>query len=249
MNSGGLCLEDVSFSYGTQAVLQSVTLCVPKGEIWALVGRSGTGKTTLLNTVAGLFTPSSGKITVAGRPLGGAGRIRGVVFQEDSLLGWLSAMDNMLFPLDHNPPAALRAKAESLLSAVGLEGARRTMPQELSTGMRKRLEFARALLADQEYMLADEPFGTVDALTRRDLWELWIDLRKAEPRTGLLSTHDPEEAVRLCDVVAVLRSAAPSSIGRLFTVPDAVHQLSVTEHSEELSKIKEDILNALAERS
>jgi NitT/TauT family transport system ATP-binding protein len=245
----GLCIEGVDFSYGAQQVLDSITLLVPKNEIWALVGRSGTGKTTLLNVVAGLFRPTKGQISIAGRPVQCAGRIRGIVFQEDSLLGWLSAMDNMLFPLDRDPSPSLRTRADTLLSAVGLAGAARTMPQDLSTGMRKRLEFARALLADQEYVLADEPFGTVDALTRRDLWQLWIDLRKVEPRTGLLSTHDAEEAVRLCDVVAVLRSSAPSSIGRLITVPGAVHRLKVTEHNEELSGIKEQILDALAERS
>src|ERR1035437_2141555 len=142
VNSVGICIEDVCFSYGSQPVLDSVTLRVPKGEIWALVGRSGTGKTTLLNAVAGLFAPTRGRISVAGRDTMNAGRIRGIVFQEDSLLGWLSALDNVLFPFDRDANHAFRTEAESLLKAVGLADCAAALPQELSSGMRRRLEFA-----------------------------------------------------------------------------------------------------------
>jgi ABC-type nitrate/sulfonate/bicarbonate transport system ATPase subunit len=243
----GISVEEVAFAYGDANILEKVNLTVPRGEVWALVGRSGSGKTTLLQIIAGLFRPLAGRVTVAGREGLTAGRIRGVVFQEESLLAWLSVEENMLFPCHRGASEEARAVVAGLLGAVGLEQYRSRAPSELSAGMRKRLEFARALLADSEYMLADEPFGTVDALTRRDLWTLWMQLRERSPRTGILATHDPEEAVRLCDAVVTLKSGRPGCVANLIRVPAAVRALATSADSAELSRLKERILASLAE--
>jgi ABC-type nitrate/sulfonate/bicarbonate transport system ATPase subunit len=243
----GIRIEDVTFSYGERAVLESINLSIPKGEIWALVGRSGIGKTTLLNIIAGLFKPSRGVVSILGRERIGLGRIRGIVFQDDCLLGWLSAKNNVLFPNHRSATAGASKEAIDMLDAVGLTSRYESYPNELSAGMRKRLDFARALIADKEYILADEPFGPVDALTRRDLWRLWLKLRERSPRTGILSTHDPEEAVRLCDMVVTLRSGPPSRITSLLKVPSHVKDLGITDQNDELWQLKDQIIQSLAE--
>lgn len=248
-NDHGITARGISFAYNSRIILEDIDLCIPNGEIWALVGRSGIGKTTLLQVLAGLFEPSAGEIIVSGREGMSAGRIRGVVFQEDSLLGWLSAIDNLLFPHHRLATEIQRDDATRVLESVGLAGRASDFPSQFSTGMRKRLEFARALLADNRYILADEPFGTVDALTRRDLWALWIALRRDSPRTGVLSTHDAEEAVRLCDTIAVLRTSTPTTVGHLFRVPSSVKALDATCHSRELWELRDTILHALGAES
>lgn len=243
----GIRVEDVAFSYGARAVLESINLRIPKGEIWALVGRSGIGKTTLLNIIAGLFKPSKGTVSILGRERRGVGRIRGIVFQDDCLLGWLSVKDNVLFPRHRAATAAMNEEALDMLKAVGLDTRHSSYPNELSAGMRKRLDLARALVIDRDYILADEPFGTVDALTRRDLWRLWLRLREQAPRTGVLSTHDPEEAVRLCDVVATLRSGPPSRITSLIEIPPHIRKLGITDQSDEIWRLKDQIIESLGE--
>ncbi len=242
----GIQLQNVSFFYGKTEIFKSLSLSIPEGEIWAVVGRSGAGKTTLVHLVAGLFTPMNGEITISGR-MSGPGSIRGVVFQEDSLLGWLSIEENMLFPFNKlSDPSRSRA-AREMLEAVGLAGKENDSPQTFSSGMRKRVEFARALLADGDYILADEPFGTVDAVTRRDLWRLWLDLHRLEPRTGILCTHDPEEAVRLCDAVVTLSLRQPSTVSQNIKIPESVRQLDVNSESKELWTIKRKVIQSLHE--
>jgi ABC-type nitrate/sulfonate/bicarbonate transport system ATPase subunit len=245
MSDLGIGVKEIRFSYEERPVLANVSFPVPKAEIWALVGRSGVGKTTLLHVISGLFTPDSGSVMVPGRPHPGPGRVRGVVFQEESLLGWLTVEENLLFPNDKKPPESLRAEAAGLLEAVGLGERSAAYPNELSVGMRKRLEFARALLADPEYLLADEPFGTLDALTRRELWGLWRDMRQQRPRTGLLTTHDPEEAIRLCDVVVPLIGDAGATCGKAVQVPAEIRALAPGDHSQLLWDLSEQVVRAL----
>ena len=243
----GIELTDVGFAYGARAVLASVRFHVPDGQIWALVGRSGSGKTTLLHIIAGLYTPTQGTVALGGEA-SQPGRIKGVVFQDDCLLGWLTAEQNLLFPAHRRAGPEARTRAERMLEAVELAGCGDLYPYEMSTGMRKRLEFARALLADGDHILADEPFGTVDAVTRRNLWTLWRQLRTSHPRTGILCTHDPEEAIRLCDAVVPLQSGRPSTCGDPFVVPASIRALDMTEETEDLWSLKRQVIEALKER-
>lgn len=128
-----------------------------------------------------------------------------------------------------------------MLAAVGLGDRLDAYPHEMSVGMRKRLEVARALLADDSYFLADEPFGTVDAVTRLSMWRLWRDLRRTEPRTGLLCTHDPEEALRLCDSVIALRSDGIASEVEVVAVPVALRGLGLEDESVDLARLKRHV--------
>ena len=244
--TAGIRVNDVSFSYGSTPVLEGINLLIPEGQIWGLVGRSGSGKTTLLNVVAGLYTPRSGSVTVTGRGNTRVCPIRGVVFQEDSLLGWLSALDNILFPQYGNSASSSRERAETLLEKMGLARQRATLPHQLSAGMRKRVEFARALLVDSEYILMDEPFGSLDALTRRELWKTWFEIRQSIPRTGIISTHDPEEAIRMCDVVVTLRSGVPGTITNQINVPPSIGDLKVSEQNNEVWRLCNEITSSLA---
>lgn len=241
----GISLADISFAYQTTPILQSLNLDIPKGEIWALVGRSGVGKTTLLQIVAGLFQPTTGEVRICGRQVPVVGRIKGIVFQDDCLLGWLTAEENILFPHHRKRSPERRALARGMMDAVGLKDLYFAKPFEFSTGMRKRLEFARALVADEEYILADEPFGTVDALTRRELWQLWLDLRAKNPRTGILSTHHPEEAVRLCDAVVTLRQEHPSILSQPIRIPKEIRKLNANEQNEQIGNLRQKILYSL----
>jgi len=241
-----IVLRDLQFAYGSRRVLKSINLHVPKGEIWALVGRSGAGKTTLLHIIAGLYRATSGEVAINGRG-SGPGCIRGVVFQDECLLGWLTVEQNILFPDYRRPSFERQGKAKQLLRAVGLSDRTDSYPSELSAGMRKRLEFARALMADTEYILADEPFGTIDAVTRRELWRLWRKLRQDEPRTGILCTHDPEEAVRLCDVVVALCGGEPSICNEPIRIPKGVGALGIDSENKELWALKQQVIESLSE--
>jgi ABC-type nitrate/sulfonate/bicarbonate transport system ATPase subunit len=241
----GISVQDVAFGYDNKPIFESINFEVPIGKMWALVGRSGVGKTTLLQIISGLFCSSHGSVTVAERNQEGTGRIKGVVFQDESLLGWLSVEQNLLFPNHKQAAESAKSKAHKILIEVGLSGFENALPATLSTGMRKRVEFARAILVDDQYLLADEPFGPLDALTRRDLWRIWQVLRKSEPRTGILSTHDPEEALRLCDVVVPLVPGPPAHLGTPIVVPPYFSTLSPSESNGELIAFKEQLIHGL----
>jgi ABC-type nitrate/sulfonate/bicarbonate transport system ATPase subunit len=244
-----IVIEQLSFAYNSCPILDSISVSIPTGEIWALVGRSGVGKTTLLQILAGLFKPQHGSITIGQRRFHEAGQIKGVVFQEDSLLGWLTVQDNILFPRNRDPNPQLASRAADILENLGLTQYANSLPMTLSAGMRKRVEFGRALMADAHYLLADEPFGTLDALTRRDLWNLWNRLRKTEPRTGILCTHDPEEAIYLCDVILPLIPGPPATLGEIFQVPKHLSAMNFDQRSEELLALKEELVRALKPRA
>ena len=242
----GLRVDGVAFAYGKRQVLSGVSFEVPKGQVWGLLGRSGCGKTTLLHVLSGLYRPSEGAVHVDGRAPG-PGSIRGVVFQEECLLGWLDVEGNVLFPAHRVAAPALRERAQRLLGQVGLGEVLREYPHELSTGMRKRLEVARAIIADDEYFLADEPFGTVDYVTRLAMWRMWRDLRRREARTGILCTHDPEEALRLCDAVVALQGNDTASRLQIIPIPPSIADLGLDEDSADLTTLKRRLITIVAD--
>ncbi|MDR0783519.1 MAG: ArgE/DapE family deacylase, partial [Propionibacteriaceae bacterium] len=175
-------------------------------EFVSLVGVSGCGKSTLLAVIAGLVEPTSGEVLVSGKPVTGPGRDRGVVFQHATLLPWLTAQKTVEFALRGEPLSATqrRERARENLVLVGLEGFEDVYPAQLSGGMQQRVALARSLSYHPEILLMDEPFGALDALTRRDMQELLTEIWEAHRLTVLFVTHDIEEAVYISDRVVTM---------------------------------------------
>ncbi|HYF55720.1 MAG TPA: ABC transporter ATP-binding protein [Salinarimonas sp.] len=201
-----LVLDRLSKTYadGTRA-LGDVSLSLRPGEIVALIGGSGCGKTTLLRLVAGLDRPSGGAIRVDGAPLTGPHPAVGVVFQEPRLLPWLTVAENAAFGLGDRPPAERRARAEAALERVGLGGQGGRWPRELSGGQQQRVAIARAFVTRPRVLLLDEPFSALDALTRAGLHAGLLGLWAEHRPTILLVTHDVAEAVALADRAVAMR--------------------------------------------
>jgi NitT/TauT family transport system ATP-binding protein len=199
-----LRFDRVSQSFGAVDVLSELSLAVQPGEFVALVGPSGCGKTTLLNLCSGWLEPSGGRVH---RPAG----VR-MVFQQDGLFPWLTVAENVRLGLRHLADEASRTRqAEALLELIGLTAFRAHYPHQLSGGMRQRVELARALGGGTDLLLMDEPFSSVDYLTRLKLRAELARLLREQPRTVVLVTHDIEEAAQLADRVLVL-SERPARI-------------------------------------
>ena len=194
---------------GGALVLPGVTLTLGQGDILALLGPSGCGKSTLLGVLAGFLPADAGEVLLDGRPCGGPGPERVVVFQEDALFPWLTALENVALGLGAAglPKAARREQARAMLARVGLSGFEGRLPGALSGGMRQRVALARVLALSPRVLLMDEPFAALDAITRGQMHELLIELHATMNMAILLVTHDVAEAVRLADVVHVMGRA------------------------------------------
>ncbi|MYM30072.1 NitT/TauT family transport system ATP-binding protein [Duganella sacchari] len=186
--------------------LKDINLEIPQGQFVCLLGPSGCGKSTLLNAVAGFAPPSSGSITADGKAVTGPGPERGMVFQEYALFPWMTVADNIAFGLQikGQPKAQIQATVDQLLTMLSLQDFRNRYPKDLSGGMRQRVAIARVLALDSPIMLMDEPFGALDALTRRNLQDellrIWAELKK----TIIFVTHSIEEAIYLADRIVVM---------------------------------------------
>jgi len=186
--------------------LQDINLEIPRGQFTCLLGPSGCGKSTLLNAVAGFSPPTAGSILVDGKPVAGPGPDRGMVFQEYALFPWMTVEQNVGFGLDikGTPKAQIRSTVDELLRMLSLTDFRARYPKDLSGGMRQRVAIARVLALDSPILLMDEPFGALDALTRRNLQDellrIWAELKK----TILFVTHSIEEAIYLADRIVVM---------------------------------------------
>ncbi len=204
MSSKPLQLEKVSRSFGPVEVLREISLTIARGEFVAVVGPSGCGKTTLLNLMSGFDQPSSGLIARDGE-------VR-MVYQQDGLFPWLTAAENIALGLRHLKERQEQARqVNELLRLIRLEGFEHHYPHQLSGGMRQRVELARALAGDSDILLLDEPFSSLDYLTRLRLRQELARLLDERPRTVALVTHDIEEAAQLADRVIVL-SERPAQI-------------------------------------
>jgi NitT/TauT family transport system ATP-binding protein len=223
--SDAISFQDVGRKFQTREgtpliALETVKFDVNPGEFVSLLGPSGCGKTTLLRMVAGLLSPSWGRVVVGGKEVNGPRPDFGVVFQQPLLLPWLSVLRNVLLPVDvqGRPIAEYRDNAMRLIEMVGLNGFENRYPSELSGGMQQRVALARGLIHDPRLLLMDEPFAALDALTREqmnlELQRIWSANRK----TVLFVTHGIQEAVFLSDRVVVM-SARPGRVSRIIDVP------------------------------
>jgi NitT/TauT family transport system ATP-binding protein len=198
-----------------------VTLSIAEGEFVAIVGPSGCGKTSLLNVVAGLLPYEDGTVAIDGRTVSGPGVDRAVVFQHASLLPWRTIWGNVRYGMELHgrfPRAEIEKRTERFVRMVGLSGFERAYPSEISGGMQQRVNLARALAADPEVLLMDEPFAALDAQTREfmqaELLKIWTQARK----TVLFITHQISEAAYLADRVVVM-SARPGRVKEIFDIP------------------------------
>ncbi|MFQ5855415.1 MAG: ABC transporter ATP-binding protein [Anaerolineae bacterium] len=200
--------------------LEGVDLVVKEREFVCLLGPSGCGKTTLLKIVGGLIPWEEGEVLIDGRPVTGPGPDRGMVFQNFALLPWADVLTNVAFGLELRgvPKEERQRTAMELIKAVGLSGFEHHYPRHLSGGMQQRVGLARALAVDPKIMLMDEPFGSVDAQTRRILQEDLLRLHQREQKTVIFVTHSMDEAVRLGDRV-VLLSPRPGRVQESIDVP------------------------------
>jgi NitT/TauT family transport system ATP-binding protein len=212
--STGIELSDVTKRFGDLVALAGVSLAVAPGTVTGIVGPSGCGKSTLLELIAGLEEQTAGVVAVAGdsAPAQRLGRCA-LMPQSDLLMPWRDALGNASVALENAGGGRRRARASALplFTRLGLDGFERRRTWELSGGMRQRVAFARTLLAGKEVLLLDEPFGALDAITRAELQGWLRAALREEPRTTVLVTHDVEEALLVCDRVAVM-SARPGRV-------------------------------------
>jgi NitT/TauT family transport system ATP-binding protein len=219
--AASVSIRGLAHSYGELRVIERLDLEAPAHGVLGMVGPSGCGKSTLLELIAGLQQPSAGEIAVGG---GGdpAARLARCAFmpQRDMLLPWLSAIDNAALALRNRGVRrnAARKQAGRLFERFGLSGFERARPAELSGGMRQRVAFLRTLVAGKPVLALDEPFASLDAITRAEMQAWLAGALAAEPRTVVLVTHDVEEALYLSDRVAVL-SARPARVVEELSAP------------------------------
>jgi NitT/TauT family transport system ATP-binding protein len=209
-------LHNVSVAFGEGAsryvAVEGVTLAFAAHEFVAIVGPTGCGKSTLLNVVAGLLKPAAGEARVQGAPVSGVSRAAGYLFQQDALMPWKTALDNVAVALEPQGVARAdaRERAQDWLARVGLSAFGARYPHQLSGGQRKRVALAQMLIRDPQILLMDEPFGPLDAQTRALMGDLLLDLWSADRKAVLFVTHDLEEAISLADRVVVM-SAGPAA--------------------------------------
>jgi len=220
-----LRIEDVGMTFETKkgdfVALERIDLTMEIGEFVTLIGHSGCGKSTLLNLVAGLLRPTDGGILLAEREIAGPGPDRGVVFQNHSLLPWLTCYENVYLAVERvfdEPNKELKKRTHDALALVGLSHAESKYPHEISGGMKQRVGIARALVMEPKVLLLDEPFGALDALTRATLQDELMRIVDKTGATVLMVTHDVDEAVLLSDRIVMMTNGPAARIGGVVKV-------------------------------
>lgn len=252
-------IENVTVSFktskGIYTAVKDITLSVKKGEIISLIGHSGCGKSTLMGTISGMVKPTSGSVIANGKEVAGPGPDRGIVFQNYSLLPWLSVYKNIYVAVDSAlKDLSVKEKKELVaknLSQVNLWNHKDKLPGQLSGGMKQRVAIARAFAINPSILLLDEPFGALDALTKSnmhvELLKLWnLDNRE---KTIVMVTHDIEEAIFLSDRVVVMNNGPEATIKEIVDVP-LVRPRNKKEivHDETYMAIHDNLLNLLVDK-
>ena len=220
-------IEKVGQTFDTKkgkfVALRDIDLGIKQGEFIALIGHSGCGKSTLLNLIAGLTKPTTGVLLCDGREIAGPGPERAVVFQNHSLLPWLTCFENVYLAVERvfsakEGKAKLRERTAAAINLVGLDHASNKYPHEISGGMKQRVGIARALSMQPKVLLMDEPFGALDALTRAKLQDELMSICAASNATTVMVTHDVDEAVLLSDRIVMMTNGPAATIGEILEV-------------------------------
>jgi len=233
--------------------VRDVNLEIKENEIISIIGHSGCGKSTLLNMIAGLDMATGGEISLEGDVLLGPGPERAVVFQNHSLLPWLSVYQNIELAVKKVMPEldakALRDRVEHYVSMVNLDAAKDKFPGEISGGMKQRVGIARALSINPKVLLMDEPFGALDSLTRANLQEHLMRIQTKVKNTVIIITHDVDEAVLLSDRVIMMTNGPEATIGEVLEVKlDRPRDRVSLQHDPEYIRCREAILSFLYEK-
>lgn len=250
-------LENVNMRFVTKKgvfeALKDVNLNIKQGEFVSIIGHSGCGKSTVLNLIAGLLQPSSGLLFCAGREIARPGPERAVVFQNHSLLPWLTCLENVYLAVERvfgsETKVNLEARTYAALELVGLSHAADKRPNEISGGMKQRVGIARALAMEPKVLLLDEPFGALDALTRATLQDELMKIMAKSGATAVMVTHDVDEAVLLSDRIVMMTNGPSAGIGDILTVdlPKPRNRLDLAEN-QDYNHLRGEVLRFLYER-
>lgn len=254
-------LENVNMSFvtkkGTFEALRNINFNIKEGEFISIIGHSGCGKSTVLNLIAGLLMPTTGNLFCAGREVAGPGPERAVVFQNHSLLPWLTCYENVYLAVErvfgsepHNETKAqLEARTRAALELVGLTHATDKRPNEISGGMKQRVGIARALAMEPKVLLLDEPFGALDALTRANLQDELMKIMAKTGCTAVMVTHDVDEAILLSDRVVMMTNGPAAGVGEILDVKleRPRKRLELAEDAE-YNHLRSEVLKFLYER-
>lgn len=251
-------IENVSMTFvtnkGSFDALKDVNLNINQGEFISIIGHSGCGKSTVLNLIAGLLTPSTGHLFCAGREIAAPGPERAVVFQNHSLLPWFTCAENVYLAVERvfssiESKSQMADRTKAVLEMVGLTHAFDKRPNEISGGMKQRVGIARALAMEPKVLLLDEPFGALDALTRASLQDELMKIMQKSGATAVMVTHDVDEAVLLSDRIVMMTNGPSATIGDILDVKLARprHRLALAE-DKEYNHLRGEVLRFLYER-
>lgn len=217
-------------------VFKNINFNINKGEFVSIIGHSGCGKSTVLNSLSGLDSPSGGEIKMLGNPVSGPSLDRGVIFQNHSLLPWLSALKNITMAIECKfkdmPKAEVEERAKHFLEMVGLTDSLDKRPSELSGGMKQRVGIARAFSIAPTLLLMDEPFGALDALTRGKLQDKLVEICHKTHQTTFLITHDIDEAILLSDKILLMSNGPEARVAKeiIVDIPKPRSRASIIKH-------------------
>jgi nitrate/nitrite transport system ATP-binding protein len=249
-------LNNLSKTYGNGAkateVLSNINLHIEEGEFVAIVGFSGSGKTTLVNLINGLLEPTNGEAIYKGNRVVGTSHDRGVIFQNYSLLPWLTVLQNVAIAVKEAFPKKSKKNREALakeyIEMVSLTPALHKRPKELSGGMKQRVAVARSLAMDPEMIIMDEPLGALDALTRGNLQDEILNIWSKSKRTALLITNDVDEGMYMADRIIPLRPGHNATLGPEFKINiDRPRNKIALNDNEEFKKTRNNIIEYLME--
>lgn len=251
-------IENVDMTFTTKKgefnALKNINLNIKEGEFISIIGHSGCGKSTVLNLIAGLLQPTKGVLFCANREIAGPGPERAVVFQNHSLLPWLTCFENIYLAVERVFGATetkdqLIARTHAALELVGLTHATEKRPNEISGGMKQRVGIARALAMEPKVLLLDEPFGALDALTRANLQDELMKIMAKSGCTAVMVTHDVDESVLLSDRIVMMTNGPSAGIGEILDVnlarPRA--RLELAEDTD-YNHLRSEVLRFLYER-
>lgn len=250
-------IENVDMEFrskkGVFKALENINLNIQQGEFVSIIGHSGCGKSTVLNLIAGLTQPTKGNLFCAGREIARPGPDRAVVFQNHSLLPWLTCFENVYLAVERvfgsETKVNLDVRTHAALDLVGLSHAAEKRPNEISGGMKQRVGIARALAMEPKVLLLDEPFGALDALTRANLQDELAKIIEKSGCTAVMVTHDVDEAVLLSDRIVMMTNGPSATIGEILTVdiPKSRNRLQLAE-DKHYNHLRSEVLRFLYER-